>query len=831
MFKMKKILFVVICLLYGVAYGQVCADEDTVRSNAVTLITANTVRVNGTVSHFSGAPTSLQLRYVRVGQTDTATSSSVPTTALRNLTGLQAATQYYYYYKTICGSGSVSQTIGAYTFTTLANTVLYAPERPTVFNHLKVDSSFIVPEGDTVVGREPSTRAQIRYKTSDNTFYGYYTDCTCWRALAIDSSGIIGLLDGKVDSVTVSGDSLFYWKVGVSYGYILPSVATVWHTTGNTGIDTSTDFIGTTDNVDFPIKTNNVRRFTVNTSGALGIGATPDYGTSGYVLKSAGSAAAPTWTTHTFQNALTAGSTLTGANTVTGGSAFKFEDPTSFTIEKSSIARLQITTGASSLSNSTGLGKIQLTSTVSTLSGVDETLISGGNNYIDLHNDSITIEPQTGLLFIDTLTNLSTQDEILGRRNSTGQVGYITIGSGLSLSSGALSATGTSLTSTYIGYGSAGNAVTGDANLTYTAASSAVALDSGYLSFTGHKSFGSSVTGSIFRSSIYGLTTRAVAGSSYDWLLFSAGGNTILANPTGTDNFLTSGKFGFGSLGLTPSALVNIAAGTATANTAPLKFTSGTNLTTAEAGAVEYNGSNFFMTATATNRRQVALSNVATPTSGYLLVGNGTDWTITAPGSVTGLNYISALTNGVGTTANGTAVDLGGTVGANVAIDEDGGNDNSFDIGRNTAFSDIRLGALNFTLNGGPVQMNNYGAGTATFDASGNITSVSDMRLKNLQGMYGVGLKQLMQINPIVYKYNTKSKLDTVNNYIGFSAQNVKDALGENAVGINKDGYYSLQDRALIAASINAIKELKQLNDAQQKEIDNLKKEVRKLKK
>ena len=298
MFKMKKILFVVFSLLYGVAYSQVCADEDTVRSNAVSLITATTVRVNGTVAHFSGAPTSLQLRYVRVGQTDTATASSVPSTALRNLASLQAGTQYYYYYKTICGSGSVSQTIGAYTFTTLANTVLYAPERPTVFNHLKVDSSFIVPEGDTVVGREPSTRAQIRYKSSDNTFYGYYPDCTCWRALAIDSSGIIGLLDGKVDSVTVSGDSLFYWKVGVSYGYILPSVATVWHTTGNTGIDTSTDFIGTTDNVDFPIKTNDVRRFTVNTSGAWGIGQPPDYGTSGYLFQSAGSGSANTWVDH-----------------------------------------------------------------------------------------------------------------------------------------------------------------------------------------------------------------------------------------------------------------------------------------------------------------------------------------------------------------------------------------------------------------------------------------------------------------------------------------------------------------------------------------------------
>jgi len=37
-------------------------------------------------------------------------------------------------------------------------------------------------------------------------------------------------------------------------------------------------------------------------------------------------------------------------------------------------------------------------------------------------------------------------------------------------------------------------------------------------------------------------------------------------------------------------------AGTATAGTSPLKFTSGTNLTTAEAGAVEYNGTNFFVT-------------------------------------------------------------------------------------------------------------------------------------------------------------------------------------------------------------------------------------------
>lgn len=602
MFKMKKILFVVICLLYGVAYGQVCADEDTVRSNAVTLITANTVRVNGTVSHFSGAPTSLQLRYVRVGQTDTATSSSVPTTALRNLTGLQAATQYYYYYKTICGSGSVSQTIGAYTFTTLANTVLYAPERPTVFNHLKVDSSFIVPEGDTVVGREPSTRAQIRYKTSDNTFYGYYTDCTCWRALAIDSSGIIGLLDGKVDSVTVSGDSLFYWKVGVSYGYILPSVATVWHTTGNTGIDTSTDFIGTTDNVDFPIKTNNVRRFTVNTSGALGIGATPDYGTSGYVLESAGNAAAPAWTAYTFQKALTAGSTLTGTNTITAASyqqtyqwntlasGYGMYLSSNSTAAVSGQTLLAISTqGANAAAGRTTYGlSVENTHTGTSSSNYAGyfSASGGSNNYSlytsagdvrlnqtsgDMHvglagtntgkinlggatSGTITIQPQStaGTFNFNLPTTAGTSGYLL--TSAGGGASAMTWTNPASLS--------TSLTSTYIGYGSAGNAVTGDANLTRTAASGAVALDSGYLSFTGSASYGSTVAGSIFRSSLYGLTQRAVAGASYDWLVFSAAGNSVLGNPTGTDDFVTSSKFGAGLLGTSLTARMDVAAST-----------------------------------------------------------------------------------------------------------------------------------------------------------------------------------------------------------------------------------------------------------------------------
>lgn len=590
-------------MLWGVVYGQVCADEDTVRSNTATMITYNSARINGTTAHMTGAVTSIQLKYVRVGLTDTVTSSGL--SALRNITGLQASTQYYYYYKTICGSGTQSQTIGAYTFTTLANTIIYADERPTRFHYVYADSLLQIGAVDTSLYRAP-THPSIVYKSSDDTYYGYHLDCSCWQPLAIDSSGIIALLDDKVDSVTVSGDSLFYWKVGVSYGYILPSVATVWHTTGNAGIDTSTDFIGTTDNVDFPIKTNDVRRFTVNTSGSLGIGATPDYGTSGYVLQSAGNAAAPTWSAYTWQKALTAGSTLTGNNTINGGDFdLTIEDVNEFLIG---------TTGAGSY---TQIGSSDW----------------GNASYFRVESDSIHLQPHVGNFHIDTLNNASTQNQLMGWTSSGGDrggVGYITVGSGLSLSGGALTSTAGSLTSTYIGYGSAGNALTGDANLTYTAASSAVVIDSGYLSFTGHKAYGSTVAGSIFKHSDYGLTTRAIAGTTYDWLMFSTGGNTVLANPTGTDNFLTSGRWGFGSLGLTPTAKVHIAAGSATANTAPLQLTTGPVETVARAGVMEYTTPQLFFTNGAAVRQELFQGQQARVSTQY-------DNTTTTLGNVTGL--------------------------------------------------------------------------------------------------------------------------------------------------------------------------------------------------
>lgn len=62
--------------------------------------------------------------------------------------------------------------------------------------------------------------------------------------------------------------------------------------------------------------------------------------------------------------------------------------------------------------------------------------------------------------------------------------------------------------------------------------------------------------------------------------------------------FLVRGDGNVGIGTTSPSAKLTIAAGSATAGTAPLKLTSGTNLTTTEAGAIEYDGSHLYFTAT-----------------------------------------------------------------------------------------------------------------------------------------------------------------------------------------------------------------------------------------
>jgi len=71
------------------------------------------------------------------------------------------------------------------------------------------------------------------------------------------------------------------------------------------------------------------------------------------------------------------------------------------------------------------------------------------------------------------------------------------------------------------------------------------------------------------------------------------GGDAGLTYNKTTDVLTVLGKIGIGQ---TPTAVLHLKAGTATANTAPLKLTTGTLLTTPEAGAIEFNGTDIYIT-------------------------------------------------------------------------------------------------------------------------------------------------------------------------------------------------------------------------------------------
>jgi hypothetical protein len=83
----------------------------------------------------------------------------------------------------------------------------------------------------------------------------------------------------------------------------------------------------------------------------------------------------------------------------------------------------------------------------------------------------------------------------------------------------------------------------------------------------------------------------------FAYLIPSGGGVYPLAlgyNGSALTMILKNGRVGIGTTG--PTAVLHLKAGTATASTAPLKLTSGTVNTTPEAGAIEFDGTDLFIT-------------------------------------------------------------------------------------------------------------------------------------------------------------------------------------------------------------------------------------------
>lgn len=141
---------------------------------------------------------------------------------------------------------------------------------------------------------------------------------------------------------------------------------------------------------------------------------------------------------------------------------------------------------------------------------------------------------------------------------------------------------------------------------------------------------------------VYGLAkiVSGYVGSSYGGYLSFW---TELASSTTTEKMriTSTGLVGIGTT--TPTAVLQLKAGTATANTAPLKLTAGTNLTTPEAGAVEFDGNSLFFT-TGSTRSTILTSISPASITGSAIVSSSL--TVIGSTSVTGSVNVKRTTVG-----------------------------------------------------------------------------------------------------------------------------------------------------------------------------------------
>jgi len=114
--------------------------------------------------------------------------------------------------------------------------------------------------------------------------------------------------------------------------------------------------------------------------------------------------------------------------------------------------------------------------------------------------------------------------------------------------------------------------------------------------------------------------------------------------------------------------------------------------------------------------------------------------------------------------------------------------------------------------------------GTAQKPGGWSWTTFSDARLKDISWDYHGGLELITQLDPKIFHYKSWNSLgwDSDTQHIGFIAQDVEKVFPD-AVTQWENDYLQLDTQEIDIAIINAIKELKQENEALRNEIELLK--------
>jgi hypothetical protein len=247
-----------------------------------------------------------------------------------------------------------------------------------------------------------------------------------------------------------------------------------------------------------------------------------------------------------------------------------------------------------------------------------------------------------------------------------------------------------------------------------------------------------------------------------------------------------------------------------------------------------------------TGNVSIASSTAGSSSAGALVVTGGL--------SAGGVSYFGgAVTANSGISFAGEITKIGHASEYLVAVADGTNNGLYWDDSTNTLNLYTASGAGQIVLNqSGAVRFYAYGAGAATFDSSGNITSVSDARLKNITGTFTKGLAEIVKLTPKLYTWKPETGLVTDDINATLIAQDLiaagipeavttyrtvavmeDDVQSAEDIAAGKpvtqhakldadgkpvtqriDANYSVSDRTVIAALVNAVKELKAEIDA-----------------
>ena len=159
---------------------------------------------------------------------------------------------------------------------------------------------------------------------------------------------------------------------------------------------------------------------------------------------------------------------------------------------------------------------------------------------------------------------------------------------------------------------------------------------------------------------------------------------------------------------------------------------------------------------------------------------------------------------GTGFTSSGIATQAGS------AIYDDGAG--GISIGATNVSGTLRLFSGNTEqmriAAGGAVTITNLGTGTVTATA-GVLSTVSDLSYKIEDGFIDSALDKVLNLKPRYFYWNEKSGLPMDIRQLGFYAQEVNEALGEEAANTpaNKDTPWGITDRSMIAMLTKAVQE------------------------